>query len=124
VGVCSSVIPYVTDQLAMARLSRLQPFRAQPARPVRRHGPHHPVMLEPDESRGQAAAGQRLDDATRRRRVGAQPTAFGRPGQAVQALGGQQVQVPGRDPVSGVDRHGRGKEHVIGDPCGQVAKRC
>jgi hypothetical protein len=81
-------------------------------------------MLQPDEGRGQAAAGQRLDDAARGRRVGAQPAALGRPGQAVQALGGEQVQVPGRDPVRGVDRHGRRKEHVVGDPGGQVAKRC
>ena len=55
-----------------ATAERAEPLLAQPgARGTR--GPHRAVMLEPDESRGQATAGQRLDHPACRGGVKASP---------------------------------------------------
>jgi len=79
------------------------------------------VVLQPHEGGRQAAAGEDLDDAAGGRPVGkAQPARVCRRGETVEAVRRQQVQMIGRHPVSGVDRRGRRKQDLLGDPPGRV----
>ena len=75
---------------------------------------HHAVVLHPREGRGEARAGERLDDAEELLEPHVRPAELGRGGEAVEPGVGQRAEVALRDRRGRVDLVGRGEQHVGG----------
>ena len=81
------------------------------------------MMLHPHERGRQTAASQYLDDPATGGEIHVQPTIFARPGQAVEPLRGEQVEVGGGDLVAGIHRHRGRRQHIRGQPTGSAQDR-